>query len=221
MRVGLAWHRTPSATVPYRAATTGSWEASIPSTDSAASSGVERLITARPIGAEFVVLRDRPHAADLPVTQVDLSPRVGQCSVEVQQYQPARRSAHVVQAGHRLLSPVAPLGQVHRRPDEPEFVRQRLVVGVGADGGNPGGDPQRVQCPRPALWSGRTLPAGEDHFGAYQVIGADRYVLLGRTSAVLAGFGDPGTRVLRGNQPRRQLRVLLPPRNPRRRRVRR
>ena len=94
--------------------------------------------------------------------------------VQVQQHQPARRPAEVRHPGHRLLAAVAALGQVHRRADPADLVRDRPVVGVHAQPGprrprpaaprrpsrRPGRAPRRGQPVPPVAPARRAAPAG-------------------------------------------------------------
>ncbi len=68
-------------------------------------------------------------------------------AVEVQQHQPPGRMPEVVHAGNRLLAPVAALGEVHGGLDPADLVRNRPVIGVGAEPGPVPGDPQRLVRP--------------------------------------------------------------------------
>ena len=70
--------------------------------------------------------------------QVDLA------AVEVQEDQPARRLAQVLDPGDRLLAPVAALLQVHRRADPAQLVRDGAVVGLEAEAGPVLLDAQRL-----------------------------------------------------------------------------
>ena len=56
-------------------------------------------------------------------------------AVELEEHEPARRVAQVVDAGDGLLALVAALGQVHGGAEQVELVRDGLVVGFRAPAG--------------------------------------------------------------------------------------
>ena len=86
--------------------------------------------------------------------------------------------AQVVHPGHRLLAAVAALVQVHGGLDPADLVRDRPVIGVQAEPGDPRGDPQGLERPharrrgRPPYQLGGRL--GQQVPGHDQVNGPER-----------------------------------------------
>ena len=69
-------------------------------------------------------------------------------AVQVQEYEPARRVAEVMDPRDGLLAAVAPLVQVHGGLDEADFVRQGLVVGVKPGPRDARRDPRGLEGPQ-------------------------------------------------------------------------
>ena len=66
-------------------------------------------------------------------------------TVEVKPNESARRSTKVRDTRHRLLTAVAALVQLHRRPDPAQLVRDRAVVGLETEPWPPGGHPKCLE----------------------------------------------------------------------------
>ena len=134
-----------------------------------ASTGTLRLTSASAIGPSHVVARARaadaaddacrrgctgePRSRRQPVLR----------AVEVQQHQPPGRAAERVHPGHRLLTAVAALLQVHCRVEPGQLVGDCPVVGLVVQARPPGRDPQRLEGPharRPGRPRRRTPRAG-------------------------------------------------------------
>ena len=105
--------------------------------------------------AELVVPRRRTGEADdcaagfrrAELDRVTVGGQPVHAAVQVQEHQPPRRVAEVVHPGHRLLPAVAALVQVHRGLDPADLVRDGPVIGIQAEPGHLGGDPQRLERP--------------------------------------------------------------------------
>ena len=70
-----------------------------------------------------------------PTTDVAGRGQHGVAAVEVQQHEPARRTAEVHDLRDRLLAPVAALAQVDGAAQPVELVRERLLVDLGREAG--------------------------------------------------------------------------------------
>ena len=113
---------------------------------SSASTGTDRLSSASATGRARGAAR-RAHAADRAARRAAPGPRHGQllvARVEVQQHHPARRPPEVRDPGDRLLPAVAALGQVHRRADPADLVRDR-ASSVSRPAAVAGRHPQRLE----------------------------------------------------------------------------
>ena len=82
--------------------------------------------------------------------------------VQMQQHQPARRSSEVVDPGHRLLSPVAALVQMHGRGQPVDLVGDGPVVGVDPQPRPTGRNAQRIRGPA----AGRHRTGGHQRRGS-------------------------------------------------------
>jgi hypothetical protein len=80
-------------------------------------------------------------------------------AVRVQQHQPPRRSAEVMDPGHRLLPPVAALLEVHGPGDPAGLGRQRPVIGVAPQPRPTVAHPQCLERPQ----AGHRHPEALDH----------------------------------------------------------
>ena len=74
-------------------------------------------------------------------------------AVQVQPYQPARRSSKVVDPGDGLLTPVTALVQVDGNAKQVNLIRDGSVVGVEADPWHTGSDPMCLESPGAGSWT--------------------------------------------------------------------
>ena len=136
---------------PASGSTTTSWAAATPSTHRGCGRASHVALDQRQRDrAELVVAGRRADEADRPSRRgargaAGRAAVVG--AVEVQQRQPARRTAERVHAGDGLLAAVAALVEVHRRADPADLVGDRAVVGVEAEPRLAARDPQRLVRP--------------------------------------------------------------------------
>ena len=150
---------------PASGETTTSCAAATPSASSVAPVSSRPLDQAEPDRPELEVPGGRPDEADLRCRRRSVSgaPCAGSRSTDPSRCRNTSRRGgwpEVVDPGDGLLAPVAALVQVHGGLDEPDLVRQRLVVGVQPGPRDAGRDPRRLEGPQPGDREGRRqLPA--------------------------------------------------------------
>ena len=115
--------------------------------------GTLRLTSASAIGPSSWCRAEVPTKPTTFSPSLSSAPDLGQPvlgAVEVQQGEPARRTAEGVHPGDRLLTAVAALVHVHGRADPADLVGDRAGVGVEAEPRLAARDPERLEGPEPA-----------------------------------------------------------------------
>ena len=132
---------------PASGSTTISCAAGMPSADRVASTGTLRLTSASAIGPSSWWRADDPTKPTARPSRLSSAPWAGQPvlgAVEVEQGEPARRTAQGVHPSDRLLPAVAALVEVDGRADPARLVGDRAVVRVEPDDA-----PHRARCAAP------------------------------------------------------------------------
>ncbi len=112
-------------------------------------------------------------------------------AVQVQEDEPPRRVAEVMDPRDGLLAAVAPLVQVHGGLDEADLMRQGLVVGVEPGPGDARRDPGGLEGPQAGDGVGRRQP--RRRVGRGDQVGAERAVEHRGHPAVSAGQDGTGS----------------------------
>ena len=138
-------------------------------------------------GAELEMACRTANETDAAPIKLQLRPRSWKridAAVQVQQYQPARRSSKVVDPGNRLLTPVTAFVQMDGNAEQTDLVRDGAVVGVEADPRHTGSDPTGLQRPgassRPAAHDVFEPITRHEELSAIQRVGANSDEVIAR-----------------------------------------
>ena len=159
--------------------------------------------------------RGRGDPPDLAIAEQDGIAVTRQClrsAIEVEQHESSGWSTQIVHARDRLLPAVAALGQVHRRADPADLVRERAVIGLVSEARCGSRDAQCLERPGArGLISqrGKEFCARHDHLATHEHAGSMVDVLRRIATAITPGIGRANSRHVSRDEPRDAIGVGL------------